>query len=109
MLVAMAVTLIFGPFALVIGPVVALAIAILLCGYVYLRAGRRWFWFYVGIGLLSSIGLQFWSGQAHPRSPDPGVSAFLLTQASAAAKLLHRAVTVLWLLGAGYVWFRKRV
>jgi hypothetical protein len=107
MLVAMAVTLILGPFALAIGPLVALAIAVFIGGYVYLRAGPHWFWFYIGVGLAFSILVQVWSSQANP-GPDnaPGTTS-VLAQAAAASKLLHHAVTVLWLLGAAYVWFRK--
>ena len=108
MLVAMAVTLVLGPFAVVIAPVVALTIAILACGYVYLRAGPRWFWFYVAIGLAFSIMVQFWPEHIQPSAAQSGASGFALAQASIAARLLHRLVMVLWLLAAGYVWFRKR-
>jgi hypothetical protein len=108
MLVALGVSLIFGPFALVIGPVAALTIAVVSCGYVHLRAGPRWFWFYVGIGLVFSIVVQFWAGQANAGGGGNSAGTLVLAQASAVSKLLHRAVTVLWALGAAYVWFRKR-
>jgi hypothetical protein len=108
MLVTMALTLVLGPFALVIAPLVALAIAILSCGYVHLRAGSRWFWYYTAMGLMFSIIIQFWPSHIQPEA-QPGASGFVLAQASIAATLLHRLVTGLWLFAAGYVWFRNRI
>lgn len=108
MLASMAVSLALGPFALVIGPMVGLVIAIVLCGYVYLRAGTRWFWCFVGSGFIFSLLLQFWHGQARTDPQMNGNPSAMLEQASTVAKTLHYAVAVLWLAGAGYVWLRHR-
>jgi hypothetical protein len=110
MLAAMAVTLVLGPFAIAIGPLVGLVIAVVTCGYVHLRAGPRWFWFFVGFGLIFSILLQFWHGHQHlsVQSQQPSEPSAMLEQASSVARLFHQAVIVLWLVAATYVWLLKR-
>ena len=104
---SMGVTILTGPLALILAPILGFLCANLLCRFVYQRTGPHWYWYYVASGLLGPLLILVWP--KHPQAAG-GVDngAAFAAPALAIGALLWLAGIVLWLLAAVYAWFRAR-
>lgn len=107
-MIGMAVTVVTGPLALLLAPVLGLLCGYGVCRVVYEQAGPRWFWYYIGCGLVAPLGMFLWAEHPHPGAGFSDGAALATTAGMGVATLLMVGGVVVWLLAGTYIWFRAR-